>query len=1118
VPVSVAPADRQTIEGTIVLQHRVPAEKLKLRLYRRGFGGKATVLNETTTVASGRYAFSYDAGGPAVSLEVRAVNGDGKEVPLSKPLNELTTEARSSLNLVAPGILQPLAAEYRRLSADLTPQVGQMANLAAAKENAEQQDITVLNRATGWDARLIALASVTERLAADPDVKQAGLPSEALYGMLRAGLPSDKLLLAQVESDVVDMALKKMRDANIVNVADVAIDQFKTKFTTFANKTKLAMPAPGSRSTYGELLRSSGLPQAAQEKFAPIYLKHRGMGAQLWEEARRAGLDRGQIGRLQLQGKLAFLAGNSEAMTTRLLNKGVKDPVELVGQDFHNAAAWRNDVFEEVGIPQDRRANLTDADRKKLDAAIPVAYTGEKVEARLEAYAEDMARKVRLGYPTQVLGRLIETDRNFRLPTAHDATVQLLKNATAQGFRLGETPASVFLKSNASVRGGMSDAEFQTAGQQLKMLQRVYQITPGNDAMPVLMSLGMTSAFDVMAYPEKQFNALFDAKYQEIHNKPAPAGVAGLVGRKAKQVSSVTYNLFTIAKKLDGEPPVAGLSAPAQVRESVKNELIKHFPTMETLFGSMDFCECEHCRSVLSPAAYLVDLLQFVDTEGNFAAQWKATHGNQDYPHKDANGNPMKPYDALIERRPDLPHIALTCENTQTALPYIDVVNEILEYYVAHGKLEKGAAHDTGDVTTAELLAEPQNVIREAYDALLAARYPINLPFDLWIETVRRFCDYFEMPFHQILEAFRTKDDLYAPAQTFDRATIFMEALGLSPADVAIFIDADPLARWHELYGFATSAEATTEAIDATTGQRIDLNSAKALSRRLGVTYKEITDIVQTGFVNPELSKLRLLYKLGVGIADVRSYAGNKALLQQDPATLSTEDQKRRLEAEAFAQALADLATTFNVQIAALEAAIEAMPFDRVLVLADPDTGCNFDLTTLQYSDGSKADGIVFLRVNLFVRLWRKLGWSIEETDRALQTFLPNTAPFQAPHLAKQPLKTALVYLAHLKTLDEKLKVGKQSRLKLITLWSDIATTGKESLYAQFFLTRSILKTDPIFDDSLGDYLSVFAVERKNIQATDKLDENAFRTHPNVSVAYTLRGGNTAPKLQGFSD
>jgi hypothetical protein len=1184
VPITAPAADHQTIEGAILLEHGQPAEKLKLRLYRRDFGGKATLLGETTTVGAGRYAFSYDAGGRAASLEVRAVKPDGTEVPLTKPLNDLTAESRANLNMLAPGSLQPLAAEYGRLSADLTSHVGSMSKLKDAREDAKQQDLSVLNRATGWDARLIALAAISERLAADPDV---GLPSEALYGLLRAGLPSDKLLLAQVEPDVVDMALKKVCDAGVVEMDDAGIAALKTKFTAFASKSRLAMPVPGSRSTYGALLKSSGLPQDAQEKFAPIYLKHRGDGAQLWEEARKAGLDGTQVRKLQLQGKLAFLAGNSEVMTTRLLGKA-KDPVELVEAGLHDTSAWKTELFEQAGIPQGRRANPTDDDRKKLEALIPATYAAVKFEARLDAYAEDMARKVRLSYPTQVLGRLMETDPHFKLPSGHDATVKLLKNATTQGFRLGETPVSSFLQSRPGVRDGLSEVELHTATEQLKVMQRVYQITPSNEAMPVLMSLGMTSAFDVMAYPEEQFISLFKAKYVKVYGVPAPAGVPELVSRKAKQVSSVTYNLFAIAKKLDSEVPIRAISGTASQHAEAKGKLkeaLKAYPTMESLFGSMDYCECEHCRSVLSPAAYQVDLLQFVDAEPavwrNFLAHWKATHGDKEYPHKNAARDAMKPYDVLIERRPDLPHIALTCENTHTALPYIDIVNEILEYYVANGKLAKEAAHDTGDATTAELLAEPQNVIREAYDTLRVARYPLNLPFDLWIETVRKFCDYFETPLHCVLEVLRVQDDLFAPVRSFDRAAIFMESLGLSPDEVAMFTDAVPLEndKWHDLYGFpsvraaiqhptnagnATLSVANADAEKLRAGLAYTyfdananvlsaesmilvsigapdsggagrttltlegvwtvapdvgdilvcdvpamLKSAKALSRRLGVTYKEIAGIVQTGFVNPELGKLILLYKLDVSVSDAKLYTdekafyeANKDLLGTDRGTLPPVDQQRFddlaekrpnreitgwqvvSEVAAFEQRLTSLAAAFEppLNLNDLRADIQAIPFKSVLVLADPDAGCNFDLTTLQYADGTKADVIVFLRINLFVRLWHKLGWSIEETDRALTTFNPRSAPFDgtAANLAKQPLKTALIYLAHLKALDEKLKVGKQSRLKLLTLWSDIATTGKKPLYAQLFLNRNVLKSAPVFDHPLGQYLTDLNINLKD--------------------------------------
>jgi hypothetical protein len=1148
VPIAGRPSVQRRIEGYVVLEHGQPAEQMKLRLYRREFGGKATLLKETITLAGGKYAFTYDSEGKPASLEVRVVTAENKEILLTKPLNQIGDELRTGLNLVAPRSLKPLAAEYRRMATDLTSHVGQMKKLAEAKENVDRQDLTVLNRATGWDARLIALAAITERLATDTDVK---LPQEPLYGLLRAGLPSGKLMLAQVEPDVAEQALKKVRDAGIVQITDEEIGQFKSNFAKFADRTKLAMPVPGSSSTYGDLLKACRLsdnPQVnddLQKKFASVYLRHRGNSAQLWDEARKAGLNDVQIRKLQLQGKLAFLAGNSEAMTTRLLNRGMNDPVELVGQDFHRTEAWKNEVFEQAGIPQARRANLTDADRKKLEAMIPAAYAAEKVEARLEAYAEDMARKVRLSYPTQVLGRLMETDAKFK-PLADPNSIALLKSSARNGFRLGQTPVDAYFKTR------MTQEEFTAAQpqlQQVRTLQRMYQITPSNEAMPVLMSLGMTSAYDVVAYPENQFKALFEAKWLEIYQKLAPAGVAELISRKAKQVSSVTYNLFTIAKKLDSEVSVRSISGTPEQYAEAKGKLkdaLKNYPTMESLFGSMDFCECEHCRSVLSPAAYLVDLLQFVDTEpevwGNFLAQWKETHGNQDYPHKDKNGNPMKPYDVLIERRPDLPHIPLTCENTHTALPYIDIVNEILEYYVANGTLEKEAACDTGDATTAELLAEPQNVIRKAYDTLRAAQYPLNLPFDLWIETVRQFCNYCETPLHQVLEAFRPKDDLFAPAQTFDRAAIFTESLGLSPAEVSIFTDTNPLAKWHELYGFASPAEAMTKATDATTGQRIDLNSAKALSRRLGVTYKEMTEIVQTGFVNPKLTELVMLYKLGVTIQNARLYKvqkpfyeQNKDLIGKDRSTLSPADQQRFdalsnkvansettgweivNEVEAFEQRLKDLAAAFNTPLNDLQTYIQNIPFDNVLVLADPDTGCNFDLTTLQYADGAKeAQPIDFLRINLFVRLWRKLGWSIEETDRALHTFVPKNAPFETANLARQPLKSALIYLAHLKALDEKVKVGKESRLKLLTLWSNIATTGKKPLYAQLFLTRNILKTDTVFDDPLGDFLTKFTVDQDNVEPVDKLDPIIFGGHPNISVSYDQETKTQRLRYKGF--
>ena len=68
--------------------------------------------------------------------------------------------------------------------------------------------------------------------------------------------------------------------------------------------------------------------------------------------------------------------------------------------------------------------------------------------------------------------------------------------------------------------------------------------------------------------------------------------------------------------------------------------------------------------------------------------------------------NPQK---VLLERRPDIQHLPLTCENTNTPLPYIDVVNETLEYYVTNSlTLDNYAGHSTdGDVTAGRTAGEP---------------------------------------------------------------------------------------------------------------------------------------------------------------------------------------------------------------------------------------------------------------------------------------------------------------------------------------------------------------------------------------------------------------------------
>ena len=117
-------------------------------------------------------------------------------------------------------------------------------------------------------------------------------------------------------------------------------------------------------------------------------------------------------------------------------------------------------------------------------------------------------------------------------------------------------------------------------------------------------------------------------------------------------------------------------------------------PDARTLFQAAGgFCDCEHCGSVYSPAAYFVDLLRYLNVsspERARASREELASGQQ----AAAIGKlaRFQPLDVLLGRRPDLADLPLTCENTLTALPYIDLVNELLEAAITGGS----AAFDTG--------------------------------------------------------------------------------------------------------------------------------------------------------------------------------------------------------------------------------------------------------------------------------------------------------------------------------------------------------------------------------------------------------------------------------------
>jgi hypothetical protein len=1081
------------ISGRAYFDDGRPAADVTLRFVSVGFNGRADVLAETSTGGDGAYSVTVQHEGP-VNLEVRAVTdggrvnrapgagpsragtpsaddeptvrldphtvdtlrsaetarvrtvvrqaGEASEIRLTGVRHGLQGRFDGPLNVVVPARLRPMAGEYERLDDDVRPHLGD-ARLRSAVEDGVTNDLTLLSSATSWDARLLALAATADKLS-----RGTGVQPPALYGMLRAGLPTDPVQLARVDAGAVDRALRGAVEAGVVGLDEEQIRAAVQAHEAYAVKLRRRMVGAGTVSSWGDVLATTKLPQEQTSVLETLFTEHsrdRDVDG-FWDAAERRGLP---ADTLRVSARLAHLTLNNADLIGDL-QRGVDGSADL-GPALVRDGLYRPDRWTE------RITALSGQDPERLDGLIPPAYDGADTAERLTAYAADLARKVRLSYPTQVIGDMVATGAlALRHDEVRDDVARVLDTAANRhGFALGRTPVNTFLAEHGGeLFAGMGDDQVTKTTAQVKTLARLYQVTPDDESMQAMLAAGFGSALDVTAVSYETF---LDTK---AHLFAGPQ-VADRIYRKAQQVTTVVYSFLGVVQQAGAEVVLPVASPPVEAVAAAKSELIKQYPTLETLFGSMDFCECDHCRSILGPAAYLVNLLRFLDPApeawAKRLADWKTAHGGAPYPYADipawkADGEPapMTPYEVLTQRRPDLPKLPLTCENTNTALPYLDIVNEILEQYTAEGTLAGMPVYDTGNATSENLIAEPANQLAKAYSTLKAARYPLTLPFDLFLTTVRAFCDHFDAPLWTLLDTLRPTDALYpAGSEPYGRAAVFLERLGLTPDELRLLTAANPLPTWTALYGYdgaVTETQALTE-----------LSGAVTLSRRLGVTYRELVALVRTGFANPGLAGLATLRRLDLSMEDALRY---RAAAGHAPFTA---EEKAALEAK-----LGPVGVTWLQ-------GVDLTVLGSVLVLADPGADPGFTNTVLRRLDGTPAQPFDFLLLNLFVRLQRRLRRPIEDLDRALLTFLPTTPDPRTATTIGAALRSALLGLAHLDVLAADLKTGKRGRTDLLALWADL----DDRHYTALFRSGALPTADPAFDHPLGDYLSDGSVPLK---------------------------------------
>ncbi|HLO18522.1 MAG TPA: hypothetical protein VK206_27070, partial [Anaerolineales bacterium] len=107
-PITSAETNPRHVEGHVFVDRGLPGNGIRLRIYNREGDGTETRLGEVTTDERGSYTLAYDIGRNTANLEVRGLDAQGNEVPLS----ELNVDAARSevMNLIARADLQRYAS------------------------------------------------------------------------------------------------------------------------------------------------------------------------------------------------------------------------------------------------------------------------------------------------------------------------------------------------------------------------------------------------------------------------------------------------------------------------------------------------------------------------------------------------------------------------------------------------------------------------------------------------------------------------------------------------------------------------------------------------------------------------------------------------------------------------------------------------------------------------------------------------------------------------------------------------------------------------------------------------------------------------------------------------
>jgi len=642
------PTKMLVVRGRVTTSEGNPASNYTVKAFDRNMGENDTFLGEAKTDIQGSYAIICTsetlAGKTAADMVIVLYQGE-KLLQTSDVI--FNAEQETMKDFIIPLTPSP---EFERLTAKIKPLLHGGVGLGKL----DIQQITFLKQKINVNASKIEQINHACELAnGDKELE------EFYYALLSDDLPiTPEAILARDRTTIV-RAIKRATVSNLVSPTVASqMDQILDEKLPRLRALNLLKPAAVDlAASLGDLLdtlpEADKLDEDARLAFAISYGKH-GNADPLWEA----------------QGTGTYAASIPVLKRTLALNE-----IALGHKPLVAALQERCDAGEPESVAY--LASLSSLDWLELTLTQGAAPNSQATPID---FAVQMESSVEQRFPTDVFRERLASG-NIRIKDFPALEVVKLL-ADHKDFNLRQERADDFLE-----RIGAKTPELSAA---LRKVQRVLPLAGDLRASAALLNAGFDSAFSIA---RKGLSVL-------------TARVAGeLTQAQAKEIHAAARDTMATSLAICARysPRFNPQAIEAIPYSKPSTAFLDKYPNLRNLFGDLDYCACRHCESVLGPAAYLADLLHFLELSGNSVGNFI---GN--------SISTSRPFWAFHIRRPDLANLLLTCDNTNTEIPYIDLVLEVLENQVALPNWFKVTTQDSVEIHAAILRGELPDPIRNA--------------------------------------------------------------------------------------------------------------------------------------------------------------------------------------------------------------------------------------------------------------------------------------------------------------------------------------------------------------------------------------------------------------------